>query len=457
MAGRPTLPLDLTPKDRTTLNKQAACGSGRTAERARILLCRADGLSQKETAQKLKCSEVRVSRWTTRFRELGIEGIKGKPRKHRSQDAGEIAGRSRPQPIRTPPPNHSPSMRKVAEAAGVSVMTVSRVMRNVPDVHPEYRRRVLNAAEKVGYRPDPELRKLMIHLRKRKVIRPQGSICSLEASTWHPVDQGYFKRLVASARRRANTLGFLWESFPLEEFIARPRHVSRILYHRGVEGIFLPPVSQETLNRDLPKDARWDRFSLIAATYSITAPVLRRVVPDHFRNMTLICSTLTDYGYRRIGLAISEHLDKRVHYHFSGSFSAFHRARRLEMVPPCYHNATSDIDQLRGWFAREQPEALIVSNSHAVQSVSGALGLRIPGPVAVVAAALIDEMPSSAGIDESPERVGAIAVDLLGGMIVHREKGLSPDPTVTMVKGVWQDGDSASQSAKSRRPRMAQS
>ena len=47
-----------------------------------------------------------------------------------------------------------PSMRQVAERAGVAMSTVSRVVSGHPDVSPGMRKRVLLAVEELGYQPD---------------------------------------------------------------------------------------------------------------------------------------------------------------------------------------------------------------------------------------------------------------------------------------------------------------
>ncbi|WP_433510487.1 LacI family DNA-binding transcriptional regulator [Nonomuraea sp. CA-143628] len=49
-------------------------------------------------------------------------------------------------------PARQPSMADVAVAAGVSAQTVSRTLRDSPNVNPETRRRVLAAVERLGYR-----------------------------------------------------------------------------------------------------------------------------------------------------------------------------------------------------------------------------------------------------------------------------------------------------------------
>src|SRR5262245_27165125 len=55
-------------------------------------------------------------------------------------------------------PRAVPTMRDIAEAAGVSQSTVSRVLNDVPTrvpIAPETRERVTLAARKLGYRPNP--------------------------------------------------------------------------------------------------------------------------------------------------------------------------------------------------------------------------------------------------------------------------------------------------------------
>ncbi|MBE1583610.1 LacI family DNA-binding transcriptional regulator [Nonomuraea angiospora] len=49
-------------------------------------------------------------------------------------------------------PTRQPSMADVARAAGVSAQTVSRALRDSPNVNPETRKRVLAAVERLGYR-----------------------------------------------------------------------------------------------------------------------------------------------------------------------------------------------------------------------------------------------------------------------------------------------------------------
>ncbi len=52
------------------------------------------------------------------------------------------------------------TLRAVAEAAGVSCSTVSRVINDMPRVSPSTRDRVWRVVREMGYQPDPIARKL---------------------------------------------------------------------------------------------------------------------------------------------------------------------------------------------------------------------------------------------------------------------------------------------------------
>ncbi len=56
-----------------------------------------------------------------------------------------------------------PTIRDVAQGAGVSIATVSRALNDKGDVSEETRERVLQVARSVGYSPDPAARSLVTH------------------------------------------------------------------------------------------------------------------------------------------------------------------------------------------------------------------------------------------------------------------------------------------------------
>src|SRR4051794_27638898 len=108
-----------------------------------------------------------------------------------------------PEPLRPA----RPSLRVVAEMAGVSAMTVSKALRNLPKIAPRTRARILRLAAKLGYRPDPEITRLMQHMRRSSQPSFQALICAVTdrpAGSAHP----YHRGVIAGAEQQARSRGY---------------------------------------------------------------------------------------------------------------------------------------------------------------------------------------------------------------------------------------------------------
>ena len=120
---RPIRPLSITPEQRAALravtNRPTA--SQRAHRRAWIILHRAEGLSQAETALKVGVSRAVAIKWERRFRQSGLDGLADAAGRGRKPSIDPrvreriILGATRPPPNRT-----RWSVRSMAEATGVS-------------------------------------------------------------------------------------------------------------------------------------------------------------------------------------------------------------------------------------------------------------------------------------------------------------------------------------------------
>ncbi len=61
-----------------------------------------------------------------------------------------------------------PTLNDIALKLGVSKMTVSRALRGEKHVGAARREEIAAMAKKMGYRPDPEITKLMTHMRRAR-------------------------------------------------------------------------------------------------------------------------------------------------------------------------------------------------------------------------------------------------------------------------------------------------
>ena len=337
-----------------------------------------------------------------------------------------------------------PTVRTIALRAGVSSATVSLALRGHPLISAATRKRVLSVAQELGYRPDPNVAKLMHHLRTR---RPPGFQSMLVALTTvrEADEQSYIREIIRSARERAESFGYSLSVVRIEDSEAPRRDLERMLRARGVEGILLLPMQTPRSFRHL---LDWSKFSIVAATHGVLAPEFHRVVPHQFSNTLALCEELTRRQYQRLGLVLNSRHDLAVGHGSSAAVVWQNMLGGAESVMPLVFNG-AEPTELKRWFARQRPDAIIASGPPDAVAIARALGLRIPGPVGF--ATTNRSGTKFAGIEERPAEIGATAVRLLTSLIQHGEKGIPEVPTVTMVKGEWIDGRSVRRVARKSR------
>jgi transposase len=130
---QPTKQYDLTAEQRTELERRVRSTkiSKRDSERASIVLLRADGMKQRDVAKKLGVSHSTVSKWTMRFEEQGLEGLKDAPGRgcKPSIDISKVQ-KVIDQVAKPPEGSTRWSTRTMGREAGVSHMTVQRIWKS---------------------------------------------------------------------------------------------------------------------------------------------------------------------------------------------------------------------------------------------------------------------------------------------------------------------------------------
>lgn len=345
----------------------------------------------------------------------------------------------------TPPPRKRPTVRMIAEQAGVSASTVSMALRHLAKIPAETRERVERVAKELGYRPDPEITKLMVHLGARTKPRYRSTIVALTTYT-ESTDQPYGRALLNGARQRADALGYGLDLVRFEAVPGRNRMLERMLSSRGIEGLLLLPMQAPVSLAEL---LDWDQFSVVAATNGVLAPEFSRVVPHHYGNTLSICQHLTELGYARIGLVMKAQHERVVAQGLtSAAIWRYSLGQKNPVAPLLHESETLQSDELRDWFKAERPDAIIVAGVREAENVVRELALTVPGPVAVVVNNLQGETSLFAGSDGHPEEIASTAIDLLHARVQTGQKGVPLVPSETLIRSTWVHGPSLEHSAR---------
>jgi LacI family transcriptional regulator len=333
-----------------------------------------------------------------------------------------------------------PTMQDVADAAGVSRMTVSLALRNSPRVSSTTADRIRRAAASLEYRPDPMVQRLTTHLGQRKKKESGLAIAWINAwkdrNGWRKVAP--FVSLYEGAQKAAQKHGFHLEEFWLRQPGMNGKKLSRILYQRGIEHVIVGPLPRGNGHLSMV----WEHFSLVTLGYSMAAPQLNRVVNHQLHSIRTAIRSLGRLGCRRIALCIDAAHDDRVDHSWTTGL-AQHQAqipaeRRVASWVAPRLTKVWDEQAIARWAKEAKPDA-ILTHYYQLPRILEESGWRGRKPLV----AMLDwpgGAPEQPGIDQRHEETGKAAVELVISQANHNERGLPAVPKALMVEGRWVSG-----------------
>ena len=337
-----------------------------------------------------------------------------------------------------PTPAGAPTLRAIADAAGVSIATVSLALRDNPLTSQKTRARVKAVAARMGYRPDPRVAKLMSYLQRRKLRAGDGTLAFItafadpevwrESATW----TNYFEGATAQAAQ----LGYRVEHFWARRPGVSEQRLSRILHSRGIEGVLILP-GPPRVHREMQLE--WEHFHTMTFGHGLQQLRVHRVVHNHYHTVLTVAAELRARGYQRIGLVIAADHDQRVANLWSAGFLSFQNLDPAHAVP--LFRGAVEAQSLRAWFEAHQPDAVISDELSPVKLLNAA-GYRVPHDYAFVVLDWLERTRPFAGVDQHSADIGAAAAKHVISALHRDEFGLPRRPEMLMIQGTWVDGDS---------------
>ncbi|HLL87840.1 MAG TPA: LacI family DNA-binding transcriptional regulator [Tepidisphaeraceae bacterium] len=181
------------------------------------------------------------------------------------------------------------TLADIAAEAGTSISTVSRVLAGgavARRISEPTRRRVTDAAARLGYRPNLIARSLR--------TRRSNTVALLVSDIANP----WFGRLASLVEQALHDAGYSLILCNSGEDAAREAEYLRLLPQKNIDGLVLVPVvrTSEALRDHLPQD-----FPLVLVDRPIPG-VCGCVASDQHELATLLCDALAARGVRRICL-----------------------------------------------------------------------------------------------------------------------------------------------------------
>jgi len=275
------------------------------------------------------------------------------------------------------------TIREVAQRAGVSIKTVSRVVNNEPNVRPETRERVQKAVSDLDYEPLPAARGL--------AGRRTFSIGLLYEN---PHEFSYIHRLLEGAYAACEATGHALLLRPCTAEVM-PATVRQFVRQTRVDGVLLTaPIADRS---DVTSLLAEDGVAFAQISPRVTNPKWTSVGPDDVAASRVLTEHVLALGHSRIGFIKGDPMHGASHKRLAGHLNCL-RDHGVEADPTLVVEGNFDFDSGRRglaalWQLPARPTAVIACNDDTAAGVVVAAherGIRVPG------------MLSVAGFDDSP-------------------------------------------------------
>ncbi len=269
--------------------------------------------------------------------------------------------------------SRGPTIVDVARKAGVSVSTVSRVLRDHPDVQAETRARVQEAIDLFGYRPSPIARAL---------VSGQSRLIALLVSD---IANPFYPQLAKSIEQEAKRGDFAVVICNTEDKTAETRRCLERLLRQGLDGVIHASVARD---EHLLMKLMADRRRVVFTNRRPSDQLLNFVVSDNRGGAGQLTRHLLDKGHRRIGFVAGPEFASNAVERLEGFLQAMSRVEDAEgIVTVGDFTADSGARAAREWTnLAARPTAIIAVNDSIALGVLEVLieqGIRVPDDIAL--------------------------------------------------------------------------
>lgn len=294
----------------------------------------------------------------------------------------------------------------------------------------------------MGYRPNPAAAALA-HCKKTSSTPPiQSGLAwlNLWADPKALRRQKEFDYYWQGALAAAQQLGYNLEEFN-DDDTTSPERIERILYHRGITGILIPPHYPQ------PEwgNFQWDRFSVVRFGRSVQTPRVHLVTADQVENTILAFEKIRARGYERVGFVGGGGVGQiRIHFFEAGYMHAqreVHPSLRLPVFR--INNGSRTQAEFERWLKANKPDAIFTDSVETPYMLKKA-GYKVPDDIGLAVSSVFD-IEADAGIDQQPKEIGKVGLLMVASLVSTNDRGVPPIFRQSLIEGRWVDGSTLPQ------------
>ena len=337
------------------------------------------------------------------------------------------------------------TLQDIADRLGYSKNTISLALRNSPQIPQGTKEKIQRAASKLGYRPNAIVSRLMAELRSSQKSKFQAKLALLNANddpnafTSHPTIPIY----VEGCHRRANQLGYSFDSFWIQDTAMTAKRLIQIFKTRNIKGLVVVGLMG---GNQLPSrlNSLWESFPVVVTGVRTRNPTLSFVCVVHHMLTLRAVERLIALGYKRPALVLDDSIDLLVERRFSAGFKTGQvRLENQNRIPPFlkYKQAKADPRIFKSWILDSKPD-VVLTLYNSVSTWIQELGWQIPEDIGFAQLERRPESPQFAGMDQHNDIAGEAAVDMVISQIHNNESGIPKFPRATLIGATWTESKS---------------
>jgi LacI family transcriptional regulator, galactose operon repressor len=325
------------------------------------------------------------------------------------------------------------SLQDVGDYLGLSRSSVSRGLRGDPRIPPATRKRIRDACEKLGYRPNSIITELAANHWDSSKVSAGSSIAYIVRSGRDETFGPSVPELADSMRRHAASLGYQLDVLYRSDFISSSK-LQKTLRNRGITDVILGPIYEKELIVELD----WSKFKCIQFGQGFFPLPLHGVAKDHFNSVVLAWQKAGDYGYRRIGITLLDHpiplMDDILR------MSAVHACQTqlfpdLPIIPPFLYPASHWSEaEFRKWLDFHRPDVVLGFNETHFHYLPPDRG------IAYASLNMKQNPLDLSGILETDEVYGIELINLIHFCRRTHQWGIPKQRIDHIVEPTWSDG-----------------
>lgn len=311
------------------------------------------------------------------------------------------------------------NIKTIAQMAGVSVATVSKIINNYSDIGDETRQRVLKIMEETGYRPSSSAKTLAT---KKSGLIGVVFAGKLNSDLNHP----FFVKVIDSFKKQIGLLGFDLLFFSNENFSSSKEDYLARCRHFQVDGcIIIAGDEVEPSIRELDQS----EIPCIGIDIKLSGSNSAYIMSDNAKISSKVVEHFYMNGYRDIGLlGINRHSEivSTREQAFKESLKTFGLNLRPE-----WHIQSGNFDKIGGYEAMKQliatgslPKAMFAVSDMLALGVLQAMKehhLKVPEDMALIGCDDIDAClysdPTLTTVKQDNQKIGRLGALMLYDMI----------------------------------------